>query len=54
MAEGYGIWHALIEMGQSRSNIVTPGGARDWTGTLYFLFQTLVVPSLITVSKYRI
>ena len=25
-----------------------------WTGTLYLLFQTLVVPSLITVSKYRI
>ena len=34
------------------STIVTPRGAGDWTGTLYFLFQTLVVPSLITVSKY--
>ena len=33
---------------------VIPGGARDWTETLYFLFQTLVVPSLITESKYRI
>ena len=33
---------------------VTPGGARDWTGTHYFLFQTLVVPSLVTVSKYKI
>ena len=33
---------------------ITPGGARDWTGTLYILFQTLVIPSLITVSKYPI
>ena len=31
---------------------VTPGDARDWTGTLYL--QTLVCPSLITVSTYRI
>ena len=31
-----------------------PVGARDWAGTLYFLFQTSVVPSLLTVSKYRI
>ena len=30
------------------------GEARDWTGTLYFLFQTLVSPSLITESKYHI
>ena len=22
MAEGYGIWHALIEMDQSRNNII--------------------------------
>ena len=29
-------------------------GARLYIGTLYFLFQTLVVPSLITVSKYCI
>ena len=33
---------------------VTPEGARDWTGTLYLLYQTLVCPSLITVSTYRI
>ena len=30
------------------------GEARDWTETLYFLFQTLVGPSLIIESKYHI
>ena len=29
-------------------------GARNYTGTLYLLFQTLVVLSLITESKYHI
>ena len=29
-------------------------GARNYTGTLYFLFQTLVFPSLITESKYHV
>ena len=29
-------------------------GARNYTGTLYLLFQTLVGPSLITESKYHI
>ena len=29
-------------------------GVRNYTGTLYLLFQTLVVPSLITESKYHI
>ena len=29
-------------------------GAQNYTGTLYLLFQTLVVPSLITESKYHI
>ena len=33
---------------------VTPGGARDWIGTLYLVYQTLVCPSLITVSTYCI
>ena len=33
---------------------VTPGGARDWTETLYLLYQTLVCPRLITVSTYHI
>ena len=33
---------------------VTSGGARDWTRTLYLLYQTLVCPSIITVSTYRI
>ena len=33
---------------------VTPGGARDWTGTLYLLYHTLVCPSPITVSTYCI
>ena len=31
-----------------------PKGARDYTRTLYLHFQTLVSPSLITVSNYRI
>ena len=29
-------------------------GSRDWTRTLYFIFQTLVGLSLITESKYHI
>ena len=29
-------------------------GAQNYTGTLYFLFKTLVGPSLITESKYHI
>ena len=29
-------------------------GARNYTGTLYLLFQTLVISSLITESKYHI
>ena len=29
-------------------------GARNYTGTLYLLLQTLVIPSLITESKYHI
>ena len=36
------------------TSFVMPGGTRDWTGTLYLLYQTLVCPSLITVSTYRI
>ena len=30
------------------------GEARDWTETLYFIFQTLVGLNLITESKYHI
>ena len=44
----------LLEEPPCGVGIVTLGGARHWTGTLYFLFRTLVVPSLITISKYHI
>ena len=41
-------------MGRNCMYLVMPGGARDWTGTLYLLYQALVYPSLITELTYRI
>ena len=47
-------WEVMVHVSHPQPPPRRMKGTRNYTGTFYLLFQTLVVPSLITKSKYHI